>query len=126
MIAYFTQAAVVASQLAGATHQGFSRCQRNKKNKNKTNNANQAGASRMRRDVKQLQQEPRPGAPPPPVGFPALTWKKTARAKQCYQWLVKTKQKKERGKSAPWSTHLMLMMQKLSDCQWRRCSELLS
>lgn len=74
MIAYFTQAAVVASQLAGAAHQGFSGSQRAK-----TNNANQAGASRMLHDVKQLQQEPRPGAAPLLLGFPAVTWKKRQR-----------------------------------------------
>lgn len=100
MIAYFTRAAVVASQLAGAAHQGFSRSQRAQK---QTNNANQAAASRMLRDVKQLQQEPRPGAPPPPplLGFPAVTWKKTARARQCHQRLVKTKQKKRKRNISP-------------------------
>lgn len=88
MIAYFTRAAVVASQLAGAAHQGFGRSQRTK-----TNNANQVGASGMLLDVKRLQQEPRPGAPPPLLGFPAVTWKKAARAKRQYRGLVKTKQK---------------------------------
>lgn len=39
VIAYFTQVAVVAAQLAGTTHQGLSQSQRN------TSNANQPGAS---------------------------------------------------------------------------------
>lgn len=78
MIAYFTQAAVVASQLAGAAHRGF-KSGASAANKN---NANQGGASRMLLDVKQLRQEPRPG----------VTWKKAAMAKQHYRRLVKTKQ----------------------------------
>lgn len=46
MIAYFTQAAVVASQLAGAAHQGFSRSQRKKKNKQRQSSRRLQDASR--------------------------------------------------------------------------------
>lgn len=46
MIAYFTRAAVVASQLAGAAHQGFSRSQRKKTNKQRQSSRRLQDASR--------------------------------------------------------------------------------
>lgn len=70
MIAYFTQAAVAASQLAGTAHRGLSQSQRENKQRQST------WCLRMPRDVKYLEQEPYPKAPLLLLGFTAVTWKK--------------------------------------------------